>query len=97
MPGFDGTGPMGMGPMTGRGMGPCGRGYGRPFGFGRGWGRGRGYGLLGSRYGYYGPAWGGREPAASEGLSDLQAEADLLRRELSEIEKRIAELGKRKE
>ncbi|MCD6310783.1 MAG: DUF5320 domain-containing protein [Candidatus Eremiobacteraeota bacterium] len=23
MPGFDGTGPMGMGPMTGRGMGFC--------------------------------------------------------------------------
>ena len=23
MPGFDGTGPMGMGPMTGRGMGYC--------------------------------------------------------------------------
>jgi len=23
MPGFDGTGPMGLGPMTGRGMGYC--------------------------------------------------------------------------
>ncbi|HDM23309.1 MAG TPA: hypothetical protein ENG20_05970 [Methanomicrobia archaeon] len=23
MPGFDGTGPMGMGPLTGRGMGFC--------------------------------------------------------------------------
>lgn len=32
MPGFDGTGPRGMGPMTGRGMGPCGGGYG----YGRG-------------------------------------------------------------
>ena len=30
MPGFDKTGPMGMGPGTGRGMGPClgGRGFG---------------------------------------------------------------------
>jgi len=28
MPRFDGTGPRGMGPMTGRGMGPCGGGYG---------------------------------------------------------------------
>ena len=26
MPRFDGTGPMGRGPMTGRGFGPCGRG-----------------------------------------------------------------------
>jgi hypothetical protein len=25
MPGFDGTGPMGQGPMTGRGLGPCNR------------------------------------------------------------------------
>ncbi|MFA4999426.1 MAG: DUF5320 domain-containing protein [Parcubacteria group bacterium] len=25
MPGFDGTGPVGQGPMTGRGMGPCDR------------------------------------------------------------------------
>lgn len=39
MPRFDGTGPAGMGPMTGRGLGPC--GYGR--GCGRGYGRGLGY------------------------------------------------------
>ena len=26
MPRFDGTGPMGRGPLTGRGMGPCGGG-----------------------------------------------------------------------
>ena len=47
MPGGDRTGPMGMGPMTGRGAGYCG-GYAEP-GFanrivggfvGRGWGRG---------------------------------------------------------
>lgn len=28
MPGFNGTGPMGIGPLTGRGFGPCGRGFG---------------------------------------------------------------------
>jgi hypothetical protein len=56
MPFGDGTGPRGMGPMTGRGAGYC-AGFGRPgfanpiprrgwFGFGwRGWGRGRGRGL----------------------------------------------------
>lgn len=27
MPKFDGTGPRGMGPRTGRGMGPCGMGF----------------------------------------------------------------------
>lgn len=37
MPRFDGTGPFGQGPMTGRGFGRCsggfGRGFGRFFGF----------------------------------------------------------------
>ena len=34
MPYQDGTGPQGQGPLTGRGLGPCGRGFRR--GFGRG-------------------------------------------------------------
>lgn len=36
MPRGDGTGPFGLGPLTGRGFGPCGyemrRGYGRGYG-----------------------------------------------------------------
>lgn len=50
MPGFDGTGPAGMGPMTGGGRGFCspwgagaafaGRGFGRGLGRGGGWGFG---------------------------------------------------------
>lgn len=51
MPGGDGTGPLGMGSMTGRAAGYC-AGYGVPgfanfYGYGRGrggWGRGRGGG-----------------------------------------------------
>ena len=53
MPRGDGTGPAGMGPMTGRAAGYC-AGYsvpgymnpipGRGWGFGRGWGRGRSWG-----------------------------------------------------
>jgi len=41
MPQFDQTGPMGQGPMTGKGFGPCGLGLGwrRRFGMGRGLGR----------------------------------------------------------
>jgi len=37
MPRFDRTGPLGLGPRTGRGLGPCGRGlaFGRGFGFRR--------------------------------------------------------------
>jgi len=64
MPNFDGTGPRGQGPMTGRGMGTCNtprqnavqqgmglgpRGMGRGFGMGRGIGRGMGRGF-GRRY-----------------------------------------------
>ena len=72
MPGGDGTGPMGMGPMTGRRAGYCAgyaapgytnpvRGRGRGFGFGRGWGRGGGFGRgLAWRHGWFGhgPAGG---------------------------------------
>jgi len=67
MPGGDGTGPGGMGPMTGRAAGFCagypvpgymnpvgGRGYG---GWGRGRGMGRGFGW--GRAGYGMPAYGG--------------------------------------
>lgn len=42
MPLRDKTGPLGKGPLTGRGMGPCGTGTGRPIGPGRGLGRGMG-------------------------------------------------------
>ncbi len=68
MPGGDGTGPGGMGPMTGRAAGFCagypvpgyansvgGRGYwgfGRGGGFGRGRGFGRGFGWGRAAYGW---------------------------------------------
>ncbi|HPY76730.1 MAG TPA: DUF5320 domain-containing protein [Anaerohalosphaeraceae bacterium] len=52
MPGGDRTGPMGQGPMTGRGAGYC-AGFGMPgyanpgfgYGMGRGMGRGMGWGM----------------------------------------------------
>lgn len=67
MPGGDRTGPRGMGPMTGRGMGYC-AGAGTPDyvnpapGYGRGFGRGRGWwgGGRGWRHRYYAtglPGW----------------------------------------
>lgn len=45
MPGRDGTGPLGQGPMTGWGAGFCGqqRGISPAFGYGRGRGMGRGF------------------------------------------------------
>ncbi len=68
MPRRDGTGPMGAGPATGRGFGPC-TGYsgmGTGVGFGRGFDRGFGMGIgRGLRrcasygaYPVYGPAYG---------------------------------------
>ena len=41
MPRFNGTGPQGVGPMTGRGLGPCNGGLGLRRGLGRGRGLGR--------------------------------------------------------
>ena len=54
MPGRDGTGPMGLGPMTGRGAGYCGgrnaaQGAGRGLGLGFRGGRGAGRGGYGRR------------------------------------------------
>ncbi len=67
MPRGDGTGPAGMGPMTGRAAGFC-AGFGVPgyanliggrrfLGRGRGMGRGRGFGWARAGYGW--PAWSG--------------------------------------
>jgi hypothetical protein len=75
MPGFDGTGPMGAGPMTGGGWGLCnpsgrsyawsgfGRGRGFRGGYGPGFGRGRGYGRGFGLRGAYPPAGGWYGPA----------------------------------
>ena len=57
MPGRDGTGPQGRGPMTGRKLGPCNKegvaestqSVNRFCGSGRGFGCGRGFGGMGYR------------------------------------------------
>lgn len=63
MPGLDGTGPRGTGPMTGGGWGLCSPGgFGRGLGFGRRFGLGRGYGF-GGRMPYAGAGqWSGYGP-----------------------------------
>ncbi len=73
MPGGDGTGPAGLGQMTGRGAGYCAGfpvpGYmnpmpGRGLGMGRGWGRGGGWGRGRAwRHGYYPMGVPGAAPA----------------------------------
>ena len=77
MPGMDGTGPMGAGPMTGGARGYCNPagvgyrpGFGQGFGYGRGFGRGRGFGAgFGAGYGRgrgygRGLGWRGAYPPA---------------------------------
>ncbi len=110
MPGFDGTGPLGQGPMTGGGFGYCvgswpyrgrtlARGVGRG---GRPWGGGRGFAYGGGwrRAGYYrGPYYGANYPLdpvrpAGSETEFLKAQADDLRAELQAVEQRLADLEK---
>lgn len=93
MPRGDGTGPAGMGPMTGRAAGYC-AGYGQPgfmnpipgrgFGLGRGrggFGRGLGLGFRGGR----GPAWGGYAPGAYAPAPPAYAPAPTRQQELNAL------------
>jgi hypothetical protein len=95
MPGFDGTGPQGAGPMTGGARGYCNtdRAVGsvsmpRGGGYGRGYGRGfrRGYGAPPAAP-YYGGT--GAQPAMPG------AEADSLKETLNAINERLSALEKK--
>ena len=87
MPAFDGTGPQGQGPMTGRGFGPCGRG--NRFGMGMGFGRGRGYGRgLGRYFGWNSPQ------TKEEKVESIQAYKKALQEEMEDAEKELADLQK---
>lgn len=81
MPNRDSTGPQGLGPMTGRGMGPCGNGIAR--GCGRGLGRGFGRG----------PGFQGRVVLSKdEEKKILQANLETIESEKESIKKRLEEL-----
>ncbi|HEX42645.1 MAG TPA: hypothetical protein ENN81_11405 [Phycisphaerales bacterium] len=92
MPGGDGTGPLGYGPMTGRGAGYC-AGYGAPGAFGplgRGRGRGRGRGLRFGPVAYHGP---GAAPLPGEQeLQMLRDQAQQMQQSLEGINRRISQL-----
>lgn len=104
MPRGDGTGPMGMGPMTGRGSGFCAGfvapGYVNPgMGYGIGFGRGRGF----RRMQYYTgmSAWnpsgynayaGAYRPVVDE-KEYLNNQAELLEDQLQQLKKRLRELN----
>jgi hypothetical protein len=99
MPGLNGTGPHGAGPLTGRGMGFCGKGYqtwhNHPLrntrssdgsgcrGKGCRW-RNRFYTMGISRW---------TSPPTQQEIDDLHAMADQLKVQLNAIQKRIEELN----
>lgn len=106
MPRGDGTGPVGMGPMTGRAAGFCagnnvpgyqnlarGQGYGMGFGGGRSCGRGRRNRFLAGGFsGQFGlgQGWGG---VVAEPTSERQAEA--LRAQSEAMEQALAGIRRR--
>ncbi len=108
MPGGDRTGPLGMGPMTGRGAGFC-AGFGVPgfmnrwIGFGRGWfGRGRGWrnmfyatglpGWMRAGMGMAGPA--GVAAAPFRGMTREQ-ELDVLRQQADHLASVLEDIRQR--
>jgi hypothetical protein len=72
MPRLDTTGPFGAGPMTGRGLGPCGRGFGK----------GMGYGCLGRNY----FSRSEEKDVLTENIKDLEADLQAAKERLTEIE-----------
>ncbi len=105
MPGFDRTGPRGMGPMTGGGRGLCNprgvgmggyRGFGMGFrGFSPPWpyvGLGRGDYARGVYPGFYGtPAY--PYPGQSQDIEDLKSQAEAMREQLAQVEERIKQMS----
>ena len=109
MPGGDGTGPRGLGSMTGRGMGFCagfnvpgymnppaygGRGMG--FGRGRGFGRGMGWGR-GWRWnaGFVPAAVPAPIAPAETSVESLKAQKSAMESQIKSMQDLIENLGKR--
>ncbi len=82
MPKRDGTGPMGQGAMTGRGMGICNGGAYVPFGNGIGYGRRSGINCRRGYRGYY-----------YTDVSLLQTQPELLKEQKELLERRLKEIN----
>ena len=79
MPAQNGPGPLGMGPQTGHGFGPCGLGLGwrKRFGLGRGLGR------------YFGWNWPQTKEDQKKALEEYQK---ALEEELADVKKELEEV-----
>jgi hypothetical protein len=105
MPGFDRTGPRGMGPMTGGARGRCNpygrRASGRGF-FGSWFGQGRGFGR-GNRNMFRGAGfsdWSGYGPAGAWGMPDIapygqDQDIDILKEQAAFLEKELKAVNRR--
>ena len=107
MPGGNGTGPAGAGPMTGRGAGFCAgfkvpgfanfgvrRGFGLGLGRGGRMGRSRGFGR---GFGFNragGPYPTSQDLSADQELEALKEQAEFLQNNLSQVSERIEQLEK---
>ena len=89
MPRGDGTGPQGMGPMTGRGMGNCSPGVRRGLGLAIGLGLG-----LGLRRGFrrFWGVNGAVSQTSNDELSILKSQASTLEEDLTIIKEKISKL-----
>jgi hypothetical protein len=101
MPGGDGTGPMGMGSRTGRGMGFCNGynspGFGRRF-FRRGFGGGFGRGMRrmfwdNTQNPIQQPSKDQEKQMLENELKQLEAEENEMKNEKESIKKRLEELN----
>lgn len=113
MPQGDRTGPMGQGPITGRGLGFCSgfdtpgyaKGFGGGMGRGFGFGRGRGMGMGNGRGRNFGGAFTGffqgspwmQTVSKDDEVKMLKAQAESLKRSQKVIEKRLSDLDKESE
>ncbi len=91
MPGLDATGPQGLGPMTGRGLGRC-AGYAPGYGGALSPMAGVGLGLAHRR----GAGWRGRfnAPAYTDEKAALEAQAKILGDRLSVVKQRLDEINR---
>ncbi|MCJ7450156.1 MAG: DUF5320 domain-containing protein [Candidatus Nanohaloarchaeota archaeon QJJ-9] len=98
MPNLDGTGPRGRGPLTGRGLGPCGRGRARSrapkrgFAFRRGGRFGRAPLRGRNDYAYRNKPRNTRFTEEEE-KEMIKQELEELKKEREDLEKRLEELG----
>ena len=112
MPGFDGTGPRGEGPMTGGGRGYCVVPFGaagRQSGKGSFYGRGAGRGWRNCFYATGLPGWMraqkgmqafggfGRAVSKEDDVEMLKSQADFLKQQLEDTQARIQEMEGQKE